>query len=779
MLIQMLRRDFRRKKSISIALFIFISISALLVASGSNMLMELTQSLSALFKQSKAPHFVQMHAGELDEDEVHRFASAHDLVEEYQVAAMVNVDGSHLFLKQDGESEEQSVMDHYFVMQNESFDLLLDTGNEPVRVEKGEIAVPVYYKQQSNVNIGDTIKLSDGAFEREWTVAGYVRDAQMNASIVHSKRFVLHPSDWAALSQRTGEMEYLIEFRLKDQGMLQQFRSDYQAASMPSKGPTVDESLFKALNALTDGILAAVIILVSLLLSLVAILCLRYTLIAAMEEDYREIGIMKAIGIRPRTIKNMYLLKYTSLAVLATITGYAASWGVNALFTSNMALYLGSAPKSLPLYAVPLIASALICAIVIGCCKVTLRAFDRVSAVEALRAGTLGEARHSGKAPALHRNRWMPVPVFLGIRDVLSRFKMYRLLLVVFVISTCIMIVPVNLLNTFNSPSFNTYMGIERSDLRIDMQYSDQVAEQFAKVTHALKIDDDVERFSPIFASAFQYVNSDGVLEEMSVETGDFSLFPLEYAQGRAPVKVNEIALSYLNGKDMGKKAGDRIRLYVDGIEQEMTVTGIYQDVTNGGRTAKAVLPFLPEQVIRYEVSVDLKEGVPVRDKMEQYAKSFYPAKVTDLEGYLSQTLGNTIDQLRLLTAVAVVIAILIAILITALFLHMAVAKDAAQIAIMRSIGFSLPAIRIQYVTRALMVLGIGIILGTIVSNTAGQSLAGLILSFIGASSIKFVVNPLQAYAGFPLVLMTAVALTTLLSIASIKKTTITEWNAG
>ncbi|MFF2888692.1 FtsX-like permease family protein [Paenibacillus sp. NPDC057967] len=779
MLIQMLRRDVRRKKSISIALFIFISISALLVASGSNMLMELTQSLNALFKQSKAPHFVQMHAGSLDEAEVHRFATAHELVEEHQIAAMVNVDGSHLYIDHDGGSEEQSVMDHYFVKQNESFDLLLNVNNEPIQVAKGEIAVPVYYKQHKDVNIGDKIKLTDGGYAAEWTVAGFVRDAQMNASIVHSKRFVVHPSDWEALRQRTGEMEYLIEFRLKDQGMLQQFRNDYQAALMPSKGPSVDYSLFKTLNALTDGILAAVIILVSLLLSLVAILCLRYTLLAAMEEDYREIGIMKAIGIRSRAIKNMYMLKYTAMAVLASIVGYVASWGVNALFTSNIALYLGSAPKSLLLYAVPLAAAALICAIVIGCCKLTLRSFDRISAVEALRAGTLGETRHHRKAPVLHRNRWLSVPIFLGMRDVLSRFKMYRLLLAVFIISTCIMIIPANLLNTFKSPSFNTYMGIERSDLRIDMQYSDGIAEAFGRVSNALKEDADVARFSPIFVSAFHYVNSDGVLEEMTVETGDFSIFPLEYAQGAAPVRENEIALSYLNGKDLGKKVGDRIPLFVDGIEREMTVSGIYQDVTNGGRTAKAALPFLPKDVIRYEVSVDLKEGVPVSDKQEQYAKSFYPAKVTDLAGYLSQTLGNTIDQLRLLTVVAVVIAVLIAILITALFLHMAVAKDAAQIAIMRSIGFSLPAIRIQYLTRALLVLGIGIVLGTIVSNTAGQSLASLILSFMGASSIQFVIHPVQAYAGFPIILMSAVMVTTLLSIASIKKTNITEWNAG
>jgi len=41
-----------------------------------------------------------------------------------------------------------------------------------------------------------------------------------------------------------------------------------------------------------------------------------------------------------------------------------------------------------------------------------------------------------------------------------------------------------------------------------------------------------------------------------------------------------------------------------------MVVSGIYQDVTNGGRTAKAAsLPFDPDNVLWYVVSVDVKPG--------------------------------------------------------------------------------------------------------------------------------------------------------------------------
>ena len=85
--------------------------------------------------------------------------------------------------------------------------------------------------------------------------------------------------------------------------------------------------------------------------------------------------------------------------------------------------------------------------------------------------------------------------------------------------------------------------------------------------------------------------------------------------------------------------------LLVNGQEQEMSVSGIYQDVTNGGRTAKALLPYNPESVLWYAVSLDLKSTDRIDEKVHEYSQAFYPARVTDLEGYLTQTLGNTIDQ--------------------------------------------------------------------------------------------------------------------------------------
>ena len=49
---RMLKKDFLRKKLITIVVFAFIFLSALLVASGANLMIELGNSLNALFSQS-------------------------------------------------------------------------------------------------------------------------------------------------------------------------------------------------------------------------------------------------------------------------------------------------------------------------------------------------------------------------------------------------------------------------------------------------------------------------------------------------------------------------------------------------------------------------------------------------------------------------------------------------------------------------------------------------------------------------------------------------------
>lgn len=180
---------------------------------------------------------------------------------------------------------------------------------------------------------------------------------------------------------------------------------------------------------------------------------------------------------------------------------------------------------------------------------------------------------------------------------------------------------------------------------------------------------------------------------------------------------------SDLNAKELNKKVGDSLVFLNNWKEINVTVSGIYQDITNGGRTAKARFPYDPKMVLWYVVALDVKPDISVGEKMDQYTNTFYPAKVTHLETYLSQTLGNTIKQLKIVILLAVTISISILILITSLFMKMLFAKDSIQIAIMKSIGFTIRDIRIQYLVRILLIAGFGIIVGVKAASVIGQNL--------------------------------------------------------
>jgi putative ABC transport system permease protein len=172
---------------------------------------------------------------------------------------------------------------------------------------------------------------------------------------------------------------------------------------------------------------------------------------------------------------------------------------------------------------------------------------------------------------------------------------------------------------------------------------------------------------------------------------------------------------------------------------------------------------------------VDVKGSVS--QKTSEYKRIFKSAKITDVQGYIDQTFGNTREQLRLLIFVTIIIAILVTVLITALFSKTLIAKDMSRIAIMRSMGISLSDIKVQYLTRVLVVLIAGILAGTIIANTVGHWLFSAVLSVIGAANIEFIVNPLEAYIVSPVFLMVVVIITTLTGIKSIESYDISDIN--
>ncbi|MBJ7898251.1 ABC transporter permease, partial [Bacillus atrophaeus] len=108
------------------------------------------------------------------------------------------------------------------------------------------------------------------------------------------------------------------------------------------------------------------------------------------------------------------------------------------------------------------------------------------------------------------------------------------------------------------------------------------------------------------------------------------------------PLKKKEIALSVLSSDSLQKKVGEKITLVTNGQEIQKTVTGIYQDVTNGGKTAKAISQPFPQTALWKTIQIQLNQGVEIAEKKTVFEKEISPAKVTDMKEYVHQTIGST-----------------------------------------------------------------------------------------------------------------------------------------
>lgn len=93
----------------------------------------------------------------------------------------------------------------------------------------------------------------------------------------------------------------------------------------------------------------------------------------------------------------------------------------------------------------------------------------------------------------------------------------------------------------------------------------------------------------------------------------------------------------------------------------------------------------------------------------------------------------------------------------------------------MKSLGFTNTDIKRQYLSRAGFVMILGVLLGTILANTAGAFLGGMLISMFGASSFQFAVNPMIAYALCPLGIAVAAIAATMAGLSGAGRIRISE----
>lgn len=785
------RNDLTRNWGVNTALMVILILSAFLMATGCMVMERLIGGINQLFDEAKPPHFLQMHTGDYDTKALEKFAAAHPGIESWFIEDMLGYDSSSLTWSRPSTGESgslaASLIDNLFITQNKEFDHLLDESGTVVEPGDGEIYVPVAYQDRFGLRVGDTLSVQMDTGPRDFTISGFVRDSQMASSLSSATRFVISPDDFAALgSAGGGSSEIIVEYRLTDASKADALQSDYESSrsSLPRNGPAVTFDMIRLINAFSDGLVAVALVFASLLLVVIALINLRFVIRGTMEDEVREIGVMRAIGLPARAVTGLYLGKYSIMALLAcVIGGLLGIFATNLLTASIVKNYSASAPGPATVLT-PLIALALVYLLVVGICRGILRGIRRIEVVNALVHGsTLNDRQIARKAAGQARRarrtslgaRRGSINQRLSLADLRAEMGQWILIPLVFFLTSLLLILPMNLLSTFSSPRFVTYMGAPESDIRADVQFSKEVEATRGKLVSALENDQHLTNIRTYANVLYETRGKEG-WETLRVEVGDYSGNTVKFLTGSRP-ENGQIALSVLNAKKYNVKAGDTMAIRLDGKPSTVTVSGTYQDVTSGGHTAK-MQGSVTEGAASYVIYANTAGGTDPTAIAAEYDSQYKHASVIPMQEYVKQTLSYVTDAFRSAALLSLVFGLAVAALITGLFLKLRLTRERRRMGVLSALGFSRNELISQIRFKTVLTVAAGTTVGTVFAATLGEGLiSGLIsLTSIGLTSLNFIPDPLLVYLGYPLLLITVGFLASVPLTAGLRRGESSEW---
>ncbi|MDO4491256.1 MAG: ABC transporter permease [Lachnospiraceae bacterium] len=702
---RLINNEIKNQKLLSVSTVIFMAVSSMLMVLSLTLFVNLLGSVSNLMEEAKTPDYLQMHAGEMEEQELICFAGEHPEIEAWQISRFLNLDNNSLFLGE--ENLVGNTQDNGLCVQGEQFDYLLDMDNEIPVVHPGEVYVPVCYRQMYDLSVGDIMTMGEEQLE----IAGFLRDSQMNSMMASSKRFLVCAEDYDRLTA-VGSQEYLIEYRLTEGSDLDAFAAEYSKAGLPSNGPAITKALIKLMNALSDGIMIFVIFLVGISILLISLLCIGYITSLGVERDRKEAGMLKALGISNKKIRGIYLAKYILFAGVGGGLGFGTALLLSKPLGRSLKELYGPSPQGAVTVGISLVICILIQLCILLCIRRILKKNEKITVVEALFHG----------------------------RDFRGKSEKSQMVMIGLVTALCAMLslIPQNLYTTLAAPEFVSYMGIGTAELRMDIRQSEDIENRTQAVVETMEEDADIKEYVALKTTSCAATVSGGEQIHLLVETGDHSVFPVSYTEGREPVKEGEIALSVLQAADLEVGLEDSVSV---GNEQAR-VCGLYSDITNGGKTAKmCVLPKTcrdtkPMWSILYVTLTDPSEK-------EQWVSRYreYGAEVVDIAEYVQATYGPTIHQVDRAKTMALGIAVVIVFVVVLLFVSLLLEKNRWSISLQKALGFKTRDIRRQYMKKAILPILMGMTVGAVMAMLLGQGICCLALQSLGASGFQFVVS--------------------------------------
>ncbi len=786
MFFKILKKDLKRKKSMNFILLIFIMLATMFISASINNLLVAMNGVDDFLRSSKLSDFIVITIGGSPEEKVENdinfenFLDNQEYVTDYTIGDFVMPNNNDYSIEgKDVLDMNSSTLLTDIHQGNQLF--FTEDNKEIKQVEKGEIYLPRMVMIDNDLKNGDTFTLHVTDEEKlELKIAGYFKDSFLGSSMMGTKRMLLSEEDYAyvkANSDYTYGHSYSID--VSDVSKFRKAYNNQDVNVLFGDG----WSLIK-MSYIMDTIIAAVFLMISICLVVISAIMLRFTIIFTVNEDYKEIGIMKAIGINDKSIRSLYLAKYVCLAVVGALIGFVASIPVSRVMLKEITknILLVNANGNI---MVNVILSIAVAVIVILSAHLSTGKIKKFTPMDAIRSGNNGERFKRKGLIKLSASKWK-VTSFMAVNDVISELKKYLILLVASAIGVWLIVMPINTINTLRSEKIMDWFAMVDSDFMfVEDKLTDilTAGDKQAYETYLTEIENTLSEkgvdYEKVFTEAmfrFRIRKGDNAANTFSMQGVRTKTTDYVYDEGSAPIHENEVALTHITAEKMDAKIGDTVYITTSDEEKPYIVTAYFQSMNNLGEGIR----FHEDEELDYsavmggfgvQVKLSDKLDEKEKDKIIKELEDDYPeGTVQPIVEFINDMIGGVSDQIAGLKPVIIAIVICINILIVVLMQKMFFIREQGQMGMLKAIGYSNKDIIAWQTKRIMFVLLLGITLGTVTGTFFTKLTSGQVFKIMGATKIEFQINPLEVYVMYPMVVYVAIVIGCVLTMLKVRK---------
>lgn len=791
MLFRILKNDLRHKRGINIILFIFMVLATVFVASSVNNILVVSNATKYCMDKGKvADEFISSY-GEEDSQKIETWLQASSYVKDYSrneaiILGNANIDS---FAGKDGKDYGVNAT---IMLQPQWKDnmIIFDKSGNLVEMNDGEIGMAQDQLDANGLKIGDEITFKFNDTYKTFKITKVLMDPAFGGDYVGMTRYLISDHDYNEVKNTKMTINYCFNVNTDDKdGFYKAFTK--QAFNI---GVIIDRNMFESAYVVTM-LEAGMLIIIGICLILIAFLILRFTIVFTLQEEYKEIGIMKAIGIKNYLIKRIYLIKYFILVAVAAVVGCIISVPISngMLHSVGETILLEDATAN---FGINILCSIFVAVIVVLLCYFCANRLRKFSAIEAIRNGSNGERFKKKSKLALHKRSRMKTPFFLALNDICSNMKRYVVLLLTFIIGTIMIILPVNAITSFGSDEMaKNFMLDTDADFYLGSDVTDETQSDTIASLNLTAMKEKIERLESKFKdggydvdiSTLGFYSLSYYGEDDSVTYQLLSSYPInsdlsfvQLVDGTEPKLENEIAMSENAMKDLGVKIGDTVHVKVNNKVKDFIITASYQNFMQMGKSA-----ILSPNVTIEGISITgnwyyqcyLNNHKDDKNVIKDLQEKYKECKVYNTVEAMDVQLGSTVSKIGMIKMLIVILILAVNVLITALMMKIFIKSEKSQLALLRSIGYSKRALRLMQVYRIVIILVLAIVLGSILCMFLNDIALRPVFGLMGATHMKIAVNPLEVYLLYPVLLLVVIGIAAYISSGAVKKLNLMEIN--